>query len=187
MYLGIAREVIEDDRLARPDASDPPEYAKWRWVYSAIDTAYNVRALPGGQDLFESAVRRFHAHPVGRVRGICLDDFYALLKSHLEDRHGGAPKKRLQACRRFFDGFEREATHWVRHAEDCWELEYVQLLFAYLHDHGVLDVGAWLQRCGPRSRYLQGDFHTEERDAFLERIESLAHESAEPALAAQGG
>ena len=51
----------------------------------------------------------------------------------------------MQRTRDWFGRFDREVRYWVSNASDCWELEYLHLLFSYLHDKAVLeDVDAWL-------------------------------------------
>lgn len=151
-HLALIREL-----LAEPDAY-------WRVRYGTVDAAFNVRELDGGQ-LFRQAIRDNFAHANARVRGICCDDFFAWVR--LAD---AAEREAIMG------EFEPQLRHAVEHASDCWELEYLYLLFRFLHGAGF-DVPAWLAGNRGLARYLGGEddtpFYQLGREDFLLRIDRI--------------
>ncbi|WP_158601979.1 ATP-binding protein [Pararobbsia silviterrae] len=146
-----------DELLAEPDAY-------WRVRYGIVDAAFNVREFDGYQRL-RRALRANFAHANARVRGICLDEFFAWVRL-------AEPSERLAILREF----EQPLRAAIEHASDCWELEYLYLVFALLDRDGE-DVGQWL---GPDQRYARyfGDvardpFYKLDRQAFLLRIDAI--------------
>lgn len=156
--------VIIDRILDQVAAKKTGDIENWRLAYGAVDAAFNVRELHGAER-FERAVRLCFGHANGRVRGICADDLAGWIRD-VEPAERGA----------ILDRFEREIRHWLAEANDCFELEYVYLLFRYLHCNGF-DVGEWLGDEGKRSPYFAGEggspFFAMERDDFLRRMNRI--------------
>ena len=145
----------------------------WRRLYGVVDAAFNISGLDDGE-LFQRVIRASHAHPVGRVRGICLDDVSAQIFEPLELNGARVDDAAQQACRTVFESYEYALQHWIRHASDCWELEYLHLIFAFLHERRVLDVAQWLRDAAPLSAYLPPRFFEIPRSEFLVKIDRAA-------------
>ena len=165
-FRDLLVEVIAEQETGRL----PPSH--WRRLYGVVDAAYNISGLDDGE-LFQRVIRAAHAHPVGRVRGICLDDVSAQIFEPLEVT-GAEDEAAKQACRDVFQSYEYALRHWIRNASDCWELEYLHLIFAFLHQKQVIDVPQWLRDAGPVSAYLPPSFFESPRSEFLVKIDRTA-------------
>lgn len=150
--LSLLREMLAEE--------DQP----WRVRYGVVDASFNLRELDDGALFLESFVRSIN-HPNARVRGICLDNFLALLRLGSSQRRQGLLEE--------YDSQLRTA---LAAARDVWELEYLHLLFGFLDRQGF-EVPAWLARGGTLSRYLgaPGDapFYRLDRADFLTRIDTI--------------
>ena len=137
----------------------------WRVLYGAVDAAFNVRELDE-YALFGRAFRHGVEHANARVRGICFDDFFAWIRLS-EPEHRKA----------IIDEFEPVLRQAMEQASDCWELEYLYLLFRLL-DTDDFDVASWLRKNNKLARYFgdleaQPPFYKLEREAFLKQIDRI--------------
>lgn len=146
-----------DELLAEPDAY-------WRVRYGTVDAAFNVRELDDYRRLRHALQDNFN-HLNSRVRGICFDELFAWVRLAEVAQRDGILKE-----------FEAEFRHAIEYASDCWELEYIYLLFSFLWREGF-DVGLWL---GPDQRYAayfgeheNSPFYELDREGFLLRIDRI--------------
>lgn len=173
-FLQLLRSVLDKFEQGDPD----PELWRrllWRRLYGVVDASYNLSDVEEAKGLFERAVRLCHDHPVGRVRGICLDDFCALVKETYDEAEaGGTAEDARRACREFLERFDSVIGHWMRKASDCWELEYIFLLVGFVQDRGIYSgqaLEAWLKHFGTLSPYLASGLRQSRRSEFLLAIE----------------
>jgi hypothetical protein len=151
----------------------------WRVRYGALDASFNV----GNDDRFAS-FRQALVHLMkaneshSRVLGLCGDDFLGWIRDGAADDDERRSILADRDIRKMVQG-------WVQTADDSWLLEYVYLLFSYLHKAG-LSFSDLLLPDVKWSRYLRGasPFWTCGHSEFLARIEQIPMKSARSAKAA---
>lgn len=164
----LVTDLVDDDlgNLRLIGSLLDEEDAYWRVRYGAIDASFNVRDRDQYQ-LLRRALKENFGHPNCRVRGICFDDFFAWVRLAAEaDRMA------------ILNEFEPQLRHALTHANDCWELEYIYLLFSFLHEKQPgFSAQGWLGKDARYTHYL-GDsedtaFYLLDREAFLKRIDRI--------------
>ncbi|WP_207958443.1 ATP-binding protein [Caballeronia sp. SBC1] len=168
----IAHLSLIDELLDERDAY-------WRVRYGTVDAAFNVRELDDYKRL-RRALRDNFAHANSRVRGICFDEFFAWVRLAEQEQRDAILQE-----------FEPQLRHAIEHASDCWELEYIYLLFSFLDRNGAeVKTGSkakkgskakeWLGPDQQYSTYLGNSevkpFYKLSREAFLLRIDSIRRE-----------
>lgn len=166
----ILHKTVEEDSqhlsLIEELLSDPDSY--WRIRYGSVDAAFDVGHLDNYQ-LFRRAIRENYDHENSRVRGICIDNFFAWIRlSEKKDRDS------------IISEFDSVIKHWVAKARDCWELEYIYLLFHFLNcEQPEFDVKNWLSKSPSISPYLgtlENRFYELGREEFLVQIDRIRND-----------
>jgi len=156
-YFGLVDEFLDTESELDFKPGDP----SWRFHYGVLDASFGVRLLDQGER-FDKALWRFYKHPVSRVRGVCLDDFSALVRE----------AKSLRERRKIVCKYKKVWMYWLEHATDCWELEYLHTLFHYLEATGAPE---YIRLSSVKlSHFLEADFQEKDRYSFLQSIDGIA-------------